>query len=43
VVGTAIISALLPQFINYRGSEGIRQKELEEAMRETESKVLILE
>jgi len=43
VVGTAIISALLPQFIAYRGSEGIRQKELEEAMRETESKVLILE
>src|SRR6267143_4010807 len=43
VVGTAIISAVLPQFIRYRGSEGIRQKELEEAMRETESKVLILE
>jgi hypothetical protein len=43
VVGTVIISALLPQFITYRGSEGIRQKELEEAMRETESKVLILE
>jgi MFS family permease len=43
VVGTAIISALLPQFIAYRGSEGIRQKELEEAMRETESKVFILE
>src|SRR5882762_2148957 len=43
VVGTAIISALLPQFITYRGSEGIRQKELEEAMRETETKRLILE
>jgi len=42
VVGTAIISALLPQFITYRGS-GLRQKELEEAMRESESKVLILE
>jgi MFS family permease len=33
VVGTALISALLPQFIRYDGREGVRQKELEEAMR----------
>ena len=33
VVGTAIISALLPQFIRYDGREGVRQKDLEEAMR----------
>ncbi|MEK6333783.1 MAG: MFS transporter [Acidobacteriota bacterium] len=32
VVGTAIISALLPQFIRYDGREGVRQKDLEEAM-----------
>jgi MFS family permease len=43
VVGTAIISALIPQFIRYHGSEGIRQKELEEAMRETETQRLIME
>lgn len=43
VVGTAIISALLPQFIRYDGREGIRHKELEEALRETETKNLILE
>ncbi|HLL70409.1 MAG TPA: MFS transporter [Pyrinomonadaceae bacterium] len=43
VVGTALISALLPQFIRYDGREGIRQKELEEAMRETETRRLILE
>ena len=43
VVGTAIISALIPQFIRYHGSEGIRQKELEEALRETETKHLNLE
>jgi MFS family permease len=43
VVGNAIISALIPQFIRYRGSEGIRQKELEEAMRETETQRFILE
>ena len=35
VVGTAIISALIPQFLVYDGREGIKQKELEEAMRET--------
>jgi MFS family permease len=43
VVGTAIISALIPQFIRYRGSEGIKQKELEESMREAETRRLILE
>lgn len=43
VVGSAIISALIPQFIRYRGSEGIRQKELEEAIRESETQRLILE
>jgi MFS family permease len=43
VVGTAIISALIPQFIRYHGTEGIKQKELEEAMRETETRRLILE
>ena len=40
VVGTAIISALIPQFIRYHGSEGIKQKDLEEALRETETKTL---
>jgi MFS family permease len=43
VVGTAIISALLPQFISYDGREGIRQKEQEEALRESENKTLALE
>jgi MFS family permease len=43
VVGTVIISALIPQFIRYQGSEGIKQKELEEAARETETRRLILE
>ena len=43
VVGTAIISALIPQFIRYHGKEGIRQKELEEAMREAETRRLNLE
>jgi len=43
VAGTAIISALIPQFIRYHGSEGIRQKELEEAIRETETQRFILE
>jgi hypothetical protein len=39
-VGTAIISALIPQFIRYHGSEGLKQKDLEEAMRETETRNL---
>jgi MFS family permease len=43
VVGSAIISALIPQFIRYHGSEGIRQKELEEAIRESETQRFIME
>jgi MFS family permease len=43
VVGTALISALIPQFMKYDGREGIRQRELEEAMRETETRKFILE
>jgi MFS family permease len=43
VVGTAIIAGPLPQFISYDGREGIRQKELEEALRESENKILALE
>ena len=43
VAGTAIISALIPQFIRYHGSEGIRQKELEEAMREAETQRFVME
>jgi MFS family permease len=43
VVGAAIISALIPQLIRYQGSEGIKQKELEEAMRETETRSLFVE
>jgi MFS family permease len=43
VVGTAIISALIPQLIRYHGREGIRQKELEEALRETETKNLLVD
>ena len=43
VIGTAVISALIPQFIRYRGSEGIKQKDLEEAMRETETRNLLID
>jgi hypothetical protein len=43
VVGTAIISALIPQFIRYQAGEGLKQKDIEEAMRETESKNLLVE
>jgi MFS family permease len=43
VAGTAIISALIPQFTRYQGSEGIRQKELEEAMREAETQRFVME
>lgn len=43
VVGTAIISLLIPEFIKYNASEGIKQKAIEEAMRETETRRLILE
>lgn len=43
VVGTVIISALLPQFLRYDGREGVKQKEIEEALREAETRTLILE
>jgi MFS family permease len=43
VIGTAVISALIPQFIRYRGSEGIKQKDFEEAMRETETRNLLVD
>jgi len=43
VVGTLVISALIPQFIKYDGRGAIEQKELDEAMRETETKVLLTE
>ncbi|MDQ6785612.1 MAG: MFS transporter [Acidobacteriota bacterium] len=43
VVGTLLISALIPQFIKYDGRGAIEQKELEEAMRETETKILLTE
>ena len=42
-VGTVIISLLLPEFIRYHGAAGIKQKELEEAMREAETKHLFVE
>ncbi len=34
ILGTLALSALLPQFIKYDGREGVKQKELEEKMRE---------
>jgi MFS family permease len=43
VVGTAVISALIPQFIRYHGATGLKQKELEEALRETGTKTFIVE
>lgn len=43
VVGSAIISLLLPEFIKYHGAAGLKRKELEEAMRETETKNLLVE
>lgn len=43
VVGSALISLLIPQFISYYAAAGIAQKELEEAMRETETKSLLVE
>jgi MFS family permease len=43
VVGTAIISALIPELLRYHGAAGIKQKELEEAMRETETRSLIVD
>lgn len=43
VIGTVIISALIPQFLRYDGREGIKQKDLEEALRETETRNLLIE
>jgi hypothetical protein len=43
VVGTAIISALIPEFIRYQSAEGIKQRDVEEALRETETKSLLME
>lgn len=43
VIGTAIISGLIPQLIRYHGAAGIKQKEIEEAMRETETRNLIVD
>jgi MFS family permease len=43
VVGSAVISLLIPEFIRYHGAAGIKQKELEEAMRETETGALLIE
>ena len=43
VVGTLVVSALIPQFIRYDGREGLKQKETEEALRETETKMLLVE
>jgi MFS family permease len=43
IVGTAIISLLIPEFIRYHGAMGIKQKELEEALRETETKSLLVD
>jgi MFS family permease len=43
VAGTAIISLLIPQFLRYHGAAGLKQKELEEALRETEAKTLVVE
>src|SRR6185295_372546 len=43
VIGTGIISALIPELIRYHVAAGIKQKELEEAMRETETRNLIVD
>jgi hypothetical protein len=43
VVGSALISLLIPEFISYHAAAGIEQKELEEALRETETKNLLVE
>jgi MFS family permease len=43
VLGTAIISLLIPQFVRYHGAAGLQQKELEEALREAETRALIVD
>ncbi len=37
VVGTAIVSLLIPQFIKYDGREGLKQKQLEEGLRDAQA------
>ena len=43
VIGTAVISMLLPRFITYDGREGVKKKELEDAIRATEAKQFVVE
>lgn len=43
VVGTAVVSLLIPEFISYDGREGLKTKATEEALRETETKNLLVE
>jgi len=43
VIGTVIISALIPELIKYHGAAGIRQKEVEEALREAETRAVIVD
>ncbi|PWT96345.1 MAG: MFS transporter [Blastocatellia bacterium] len=43
VLGTAVISALLPEFLRYDGREGVKRKEMEEALRVTESRLFVVE
>jgi hypothetical protein len=43
VLGTAIISLLIPQFVRYHGAAGLQQKALEEAMREAEARALMVD
>ncbi len=43
VVGTAIVSLLIPEFVRYDGRAGLKTKEIEEAVRETETKILLVE
>jgi MFS family permease len=43
VVGSALIALLIPEFIRYHGAAGIKQKQLEEALRETETGALLIE
>ena len=40
VVGTIIVSLLIPKFIKYDGREGLKTKEIEEAERDAETRIL---
>jgi MFS family permease len=42
VVGTVVVSLLIPQFIRYDGRDGLKQKELEEQARDDEANSLVL-